>query len=429
MKKIIIAAFVVLIWTLLINQTSYANPAFARKYQTSCVTCHTVYPQLNSFGESFRINGYQFPVDDEENVKEKPVPMGAEAYKRVWPDAVWPNSIPGTAPFSLRGRSAFTVSTDDSSGQTTSQFGMPALQILAAGVLGKDLSFWIGAHLFENGETGSIDNFFMKFDNLLTDWLPEKALYLKVGQFIPEIVPFATFHRSLTEAAYAMNTYSPSMGDKFVAGHAHGTGTFGIEQFQLGAEVSGVLHSRLRYVIGVVNGNSVAADRNSSRDFYGRLAYKFGGLAFDGTSTNDTTSAEKFDNSKETSFSLGAFGYKGIGTLSANEDYDFYRAGSDISFIMGSLRVTGGILLGSDGAADAQKYNLFFGEAQYMFYPWLAGIVRYEQANLKTLPSGKQIVVHISSLLVANVKIKAETVINPNKTDMFNLFIGLDFAL
>src|SRR5208283_5032393 len=38
-----------------------AVPSFARKYQTGCQTCHTVYPVLNPFGEAFRRDGYRFP--------------------------------------------------------------------------------------------------------------------------------------------------------------------------------------------------------------------------------------------------------------------------------------------------------------------------------------------------------------------------------
>ena len=38
-----------------------AIPSFARKYQTSCLTCHTVISlALNPFGEAFRRNGYRF---------------------------------------------------------------------------------------------------------------------------------------------------------------------------------------------------------------------------------------------------------------------------------------------------------------------------------------------------------------------------------
>lgn len=427
MKKIIIIILFCAVLIPFYYQIASGIPAFARKYQTSCNTCHTIYPQLNAFGESFRINGYQFQKDDEEKIKEKQVELGSEAYKRVWPDAVWPSFMPGSSPFSLRGRTAFKIDTD-TSGATTSEFGMPALQFYGAGVLGKDISIWVGVHLFENGVPGSIDNFFVKFDNLFTDYLPEQLLYVKVGQFIPELVPFATNHRGLTESAYALNTYDPSMGRSFVASHAHGAGPFGIELFQLGLELSGVVGGKLRYVAGIVNGNGIAIDNNSGKDFYGRLAYKLGGVGFDGVAGDGSSSQDSSNNIGETSFTFGAFGYKGVGTGTGLIDYDFNRVGSDINFQYKSLSIVGGLILGSNGEKDNMKYSLFFGEVQYMIYPWLLGLVRYEQANPNTLESVKQYVIHFSSLVVANVKIKAETRINPDKIENYNFFMGLDFA-
>ena len=71
-----------------------AVPVFARKYQTSCQTCHTIFPKLNPFGQAFRFNGYRMPAETEEQVKQKPVSLGAEAYARVWPDAVFPSNVP-----------------------------------------------------------------------------------------------------------------------------------------------------------------------------------------------------------------------------------------------------------------------------------------------------------------------------------------------
>ena len=63
-----------------------AVPTFARRYSTSCATCHQAYPRLNAVGESFRLMGYQF-VDDERYRKQPPVEIGDEAYKRLWPKA------------------------------------------------------------------------------------------------------------------------------------------------------------------------------------------------------------------------------------------------------------------------------------------------------------------------------------------------------
>jgi hypothetical protein len=236
-RRFFVNFFILIGFGFLLFEDCAAIPAFARKYKTSCITCHTVYPKLNPFGEAYRINGYQFPEDDLEKIKEEQLALGSEAYKRVWPDAVWPNSIPANHPFSVRGRMGFVVEKED--GTTSSEFGRPALQVLAAGTMGEDITIFAGAHLFEDGEVGSIDRFFLKLDNMLTGIFPERFLYLRIGQFIPEVVPFASHHRGLTNSAYAFNTYAPSLGSSFVAGHLHGGGPFGIENFQLGIDANG----------------------------------------------------------------------------------------------------------------------------------------------------------------------------------------------
>src|SRR5579883_1851678 len=78
-----------------------AIPAFARKYNTSCQTCHTVYPKLNAFGEAFRRNGYRFPGKDSDFIKQDTVPLGQDAYKELFPKAVWPAQIMAAVPLSI----------------------------------------------------------------------------------------------------------------------------------------------------------------------------------------------------------------------------------------------------------------------------------------------------------------------------------------
>ena len=74
--------------------TASAIPAFARKYQTSCQTCHAMFPKLNAFGEAFRLRGYRMPGETEDMVKQPPTSLGAPAYKRLWPQAIWPSDLP-----------------------------------------------------------------------------------------------------------------------------------------------------------------------------------------------------------------------------------------------------------------------------------------------------------------------------------------------
>src|SRR6202162_1311126 len=99
-----VTAVVVVTWAMLVSvpKTS-AIPAFSRKYQTSCTTCHNNYPELNDFGEAFKKNGFKFPKDDESFVKEPPVLLGAKAQKEAFPgNAIFPGEIPGTVPVGLR---------------------------------------------------------------------------------------------------------------------------------------------------------------------------------------------------------------------------------------------------------------------------------------------------------------------------------------
>jgi len=60
-----VAVGLAVIWVMASAPKSSAIPAFSRKYQTSCTTCHNNYPELNDFGEAFKKNGFKFPKDDE----------------------------------------------------------------------------------------------------------------------------------------------------------------------------------------------------------------------------------------------------------------------------------------------------------------------------------------------------------------------------
>src|SRR5664279_4996560 len=71
-----------------------AIPAFARKYHTACATCHNNWPELNDFGRAFKINGFKFPKDDEEFLKEPPLMLGAQAQKENFPYSIYPGELP-----------------------------------------------------------------------------------------------------------------------------------------------------------------------------------------------------------------------------------------------------------------------------------------------------------------------------------------------
>lgn len=84
------------------SQDSSAIPSFARKYGTSCYTCHSGFPTRNAFGEAFRNNGYRWPGgEDQDHAKQEQVKMGAEGWKNTFPSSPWPVDIPGYSPLSV----------------------------------------------------------------------------------------------------------------------------------------------------------------------------------------------------------------------------------------------------------------------------------------------------------------------------------------
>jgi hypothetical protein len=104
MRKSTIAslASIAMVPALFWSQDSSAIPAFARKYNTSCYTCHSGFPTRNSFGEAFRNNGYRWPGgEDNDHAKREQIKMGADGWKKTFPASPWPVDIPGYAPLSV----------------------------------------------------------------------------------------------------------------------------------------------------------------------------------------------------------------------------------------------------------------------------------------------------------------------------------------
>lgn len=436
---LLLSAFVFAIATAMMTDEACAIPAFARKYQTCCQTCHIAYPKLNSFGEAFRNNGYRFPAGDEEVIKDEPVSLGAPAWKKVWPDAVWPSDIPGLPPLTLVVSNRYEIRPDD---PVNNEFILPSeIEMISGGTLGEDASFYAALTLLEENEFGGLHRLFGQFDSLASTPL----LNIKFGGFEPRAIPFSS-HRRLTKTNYLMNTLTTGIDSAmageldFGAGHGHGGG--GQSPFsasQRGVEVWGVTDGfkggGFAYAFGVVNGNGLGGftfvagdeqgeehdegaaqfgprfpsgedgeddehaegpdehgesgltflDNNSRKDFYWRAYYKFGGATLTGREISQISDSE---NWVDNSLRIGTFGFRGQsqGGESFRDPEDFTRYGVDFDLWFEDLNLFGAALWGKHERGSGDELLEFdmrtwFIEADYVWKPWVIPAIRYEVAE------------------------------------------------
>jgi hypothetical protein len=392
MKRLIILSVSAVFFLLLFSNESYSIPAFARKYKTSCATCHNGFPKLTPFGEAFRRSGYQFPGHtDPEFIKEEPVSLGAEGEKRAFPDAIWPGTIPGSSPLSL-----FLNGEMDYNPKVDPRFTFGGLgssiEAVAAGTLGEDLSFWGHAILNSDGSL-ELNRIFLIFSNILGDSYGFNA---RVGVFEPGLFSFST-HRAWMEG-YWLTTrpFSDDMG-------------WTIEETQKGIEVNGMVNGRFGYSAGIVEGFGTP---HSNKDFYGHVTYKFEGMPLDGVLEGGPV----LNNPKpyiDNSLTLGAFVYSGrasIGPEDQTQNNKFTMFGGDINAYYDRFNLFGGIGIRHDNSPfleqPGQSANtaVWFSELDVVAYPWLLPGVRFESWNSHAIdPNTGDLVSYTDSQIVPGV--------------------------
>src|SRR5271166_5634393 len=201
-----------------------AIPAFSRKYQTSCTTCHNNYPELNDFGLAFKKNGFKFPKDDETFVKEAIVMLGSKATKEAFPEAVYPGEIPGTIPISFRYEGNLTWNAKQPQPvqavgfvPRTDLFVPNTFTIISAGSFGDNLSFWIDDDISAgaSGANGGLGDGWLKYNDLGHYLhLPKDSLNVKFGQFELDLPytnarsPYPTPYDIYQESALAQQSCS-----------------------------------------------------------------------------------------------------------------------------------------------------------------------------------------------------------------------------
>lgn len=377
-----------------------AIPAFARKYGTSCLTCHTVYPKLTPFGEAFRRNGFRFPGVDSDYVKQETVALGQEANKKTFPDSVWPASIPGSLPVALGANGQLRVHPDKTAsvprGSNGTQFTFDDLvaemHLWAGAALDDTITLWAEATVASDG--ASIEHGQLLFNDLVG---PKHAVNLYVGRGFPNIGGFGPHSSYLADQAIPN---APVSGIYGVGGPS--ADPFVLVDNYNGVELAGVVAGRAMYNVGLNQGRNSFGSGFNSEDWYAHLGFKLGGMRLDGEGS--TGAEDALHPWAENAVTLDAFAYH------ANEHFADPNGSpapaNDVSFTVG------GALRGQYGSAELDlgyyhqthnhasptagaeggivlgevKADVLYAELSYVVFPWMVPALRVEAISLS--PTG-----------------------------------------
>ncbi len=383
-------------------------PAFARKYGTSCLTCHTVYPKLNPFGEAFRRNGYRFPGVDSDYVKQDTVALGQEAYKKMFPKAVWPSTLPGSVPLAVgfNGQAVWHPDTKSGGAQTDNGANLNLDDLIAEGHLWAGGSFddtitFFGELTAAEGTT-DIEQAHLHFNDLLG---PKHAVNLVVGRLAATLSAFGP-HSSyisdteitplMTTALYGATSDSWNVADQYNGG-----------------ELGGVVGGRFEYAAGVNAGANV--DVRNANNTYAFAAYKLGGARLDGEGLTGPPDAMK--PWAERALTVSGFYYNSTSRWMAPDSSILTDGastwGANIRAQWNSWELNvGGYQEDHDHArADGAGVRAFaqYNELDWVALPWVVPALRVEYLSLR--PTGgpevsdTRIIVGAAALVRANLKL------------------------
>ena len=243
MKQTILFSLLILI---LASYTTQAIPAFARKYNMTCKTCHAPFPKLKPYGEEFAGNGFV--------LKDQDAPR---YFVETGDDKL---SLIRDLPIAVRVDGYATFNSEKSK---LSDFKTPFIfKVLSGGSIFKDVSYYV-YYILEDGEAGKLEDAFVMFGDLFGS-----GINFSIGQFQ---VSDPLFKRELRLTLADYDIYKVKVGDS----HTNLTYDRGIMLnygFETGTDLT----------FEVVNGNGIGAiengnfDSDKHKNFMGRISQDVG---------------------------------------------------------------------------------------------------------------------------------------------------------
>ena len=381
MKRIVAIAVAALAAGL--TTPAHAIPSFARKYGTSCTTCHTVYPKLTPFGEAFRRNSFRFPGVDSDYTKQETIPLTP---KKGDDDSTYGIVAIPPLSFGFNGSAVVHPDKNSSGGRADNGASFLTNNLVAEGHLWaggafSDTTTYFGEVTFASSGSITVEHAQVYASDLFG---PKYAVNVRAGRGFSTLTSFGP------HSSYLSDQIMPSSGVTALNGAGS---TWNVFDHFNGVEVNGVLAGRFDYSAGINAGSGF--DTRSSENYYGHIGTKLGGMRLDGEGASSVKDAMR--PWEEQAITLDAWIYRSFN--SANfPNPDTTQTGSvvilDSATVVGgniraqynSLELNGGVYLESHNhaASDGSGAKLIapYGELSYVVHPWFVPAVRFEYTSL-----------------------------------------------
>lgn len=430
--RFILCASLLVMAMVLTCAPAQAIPAFSREHNTECATCHTIFPELNEYGDVFMKNGFVWNKhkkgengsvagnkiaikgegDPEILKKLKEMATVGNAPKSDQPllgappksEPLWLAGLPQTVPISLT--ATLNAAYNDGAAYDKVDLSTRALSLLAGGVFRDKLSFYLKYNLYAEGEfnpavsntpvnltapyANDLEEFYLVWRNTLGT-----PVNLKVGRFRPQL---SLWKKSNKTGISDFATTSFKVGDS----------RFSADSPEDALEANAVLFNRLFVAAGLVDRNGQDANEG-----YGHISLKLGGSDFRANEPDiDLDNESIFDYMY---LVLGAYGYSGrnSASLASDKRNNFYRVGADLDLVIQNARLRLAFARERDtnpNFAMQHEYitDVWAAQADYMLATDLLAFVRYE---LQSLSDGSRITKYIPAVSFAplqNTKVTLE---------------------
>ncbi len=449
-----------------VNQAS-AIPPFSREHNTECTACHTIYPELNEYGEAFLKNGYvwtkilrapkgtaavkpavQKPEskgeDDPallEHMTENSFSEEAEndapvyAPKRKKNEPIWISGLPERLPLSLSATLNMAYN-KDAADKNKLDFSTRALSLLSGGVFKDKVSFWVKYNLYTEGVfdpavsntplntvAGSGPNAAPDIEEVAFTYRKafDTPVNIKVGRFRPKLSLWKKSNKT-SVSDFATNTFQV------------GSSKFTLDAPEDAIEANAVIGNRLFVAAGIVDRNG-----QEQKEGYGHISYKVGGTDLLGKEPEVDLDNEHFTD--YLAITLAAYGYFGKNSGDSSvERNKFFRLGGDLDVLYKSFRCRLAGVVGKDdnpnfGSKLKTNSYVLAAQAEYMLTLNLIGLVRYEYQDIGyTGVAVHRIIPAITYAPIENTKItmeyqyqRSDNEITAVMTDQ-KLLLGLRFS-